>query len=68
MISLFVQIYDDKELCPLLFKKFKETNKSDKDNEKSIDRDKDLKKYLKQINDISADSLIKNNFGFCYVI
>ena len=62
-ISLFVQIYKNKELCPLLLEKFKEMNNKPKDNEKIMDRDKDLEQYIKIFGDISseADNLIKSN-------
>ena len=63
MISLFVQIYKDKDLCSSLIAKFKEMNNSSKGDEKNMDRNKDLWKYIESINDISseADNLIKSN-------
>ena len=63
LISLFVQLYKNKELCPLLMKRFKEMNNKVKYKEKNIDRDKDLEKYINIFKDISseADFLINSN-------
>ena len=57
-ISIFVKIYDNEELCKLLLHRFREMN----DNKKNMDRNKDIEVYIKKINDIPADELIKNNF------
>ena len=63
LISLFVQIYKNKELCPILIAKFKEMNNNTNDNEKNMERSKDLEKYIDIFKDISseADNLINNN-------
>ena len=63
LISLFLQIYKNKELCPLLMEKFKEMNIKKKENENYMDKNKDLEKYKKNFNQISAeaDNLIKRN-------
>ena len=63
LISLFVQLYKNKELCPLLMGKFKEMNNKAKNHEKNMNRNKDLEKYIDIFKDISseADNLIKNN-------
>ena len=63
LISLFVQIYKNKELCPLLMEKFKEMNSKTKENEKNMDRSKDLEQYVKTFKEISslADNLIESN-------
>ena len=58
LISIFVKIYDNEELCKLLLHRFREMN----DNKKNMDRNKDIEVYIKKINDIPADELIKNNF------
>ena len=63
LIPLFVQIYKNKELCPLLMEKFKETNIKIKDNSYNKDRKKDLEQYKKNFGQISseADNIIKSN-------
>ena len=63
LISLFIQICKDKKLGPLLMEIFKEMNNKPKDNEKNIDRNKDLEQYIKNFKEISSESddLIKNN-------
>ena len=63
LISLFIQIYKNKELCPLLMEKFKDMNNKTKENEKNMDRSKDLEDYTEIFNQISseADNLIKDN-------
>ena len=63
LISLFIQIYKDKDLCSSLIAKFEEMNYFSKRDEKNMDRNKDLDKYIKTFNDISseADNLIKSN-------
>ena len=62
LISLFVNIYDKKNLCIQLTEEFKKMNKENK-NEKNMDRDPDLKIYLSAINKIisDADNIIKTN-------
>ena len=63
LISLFVQIYKNRELCSLLIAKFQEMNNNLKENEKNLDRNKDLDDYVKNFQDISseADNLIDTN-------
>ena len=63
-VKLFVHLYKEKELCPLLIEKFKQINIQIKENEKDMERTKDLEQYIKNFNNISseADELIKNNF------
>ena len=63
LISLFVRIYKNNKLCPLLMAVFKEMNFRTKDNEKNMDRSRDLVQYANIFKDISteADNLIENN-------
>ena len=63
LIPLYVQIYKNKELCPLLLTKFEEMNNKSKDNEKNMDRNKELELYINNFKEISsqAESLINNN-------
>ena len=60
LISLFVKIYKNKDLCNVLLKKFR-NNKTD--NEEIIDRKEYLKNYTSKFNEIllEADKLINNN-------
>ena len=83
LIEIFLKVYDNKKLCPLLLSKFKEFNdklKSDlKDKKKkNIDLNKSLEKYKDEFNEItkkSNDLIIKNDFDstqfygliFCYL-
>ena len=62
LISLFVQIYKNKELCPLLLDKFKEMNKEPNYYE-NMDRNRDLEQYIQIFRNISsdADNLINRN-------
>ena len=63
LIPLFVQIYNNKELCSILMEKFKEMNNKIKEDFYNKDRKKDLGQYKKSFQQISseADILIKNN-------
>ena len=63
LISLFTQIYKNKKLCTLLIEKFKEMNIKPKDNEKNMDRNKELEQYIYIFRDISseADNIIESN-------
>ena len=63
LIPLFIQIYKNKELCPLLLDKFKEMNNNTKDNQKNMDRNKDLEQYINIFENITseADNLININ-------
>ena len=63
LISLFIQIYKNKELCPLLMEKFKDMNSKAKENDKNMDRSKDLEDYIETFSQISseAENLIKDN-------
>ena len=60
LISLFVKIYKDKELCTSLISIFKEMNNKAKDNEKNLDRNVELKQYIDKFKEIysEADDLI----------
>ena len=62
LISLFINIYDKKNLYAKLSKEFKKINEVNK-YEKNMDRDEDLSKYLSTIITISseADKIIKIN-------
>ena len=62
LISLFVNIYDKKNLCIQLTEEFKKMNKENK-NDKNMDRNPDLKIYLSAITKIlsEADSISKTN-------
>ena len=63
LISLFLKIYQKKDLCPILLEKFKEMNGNPKDNEKNMDR----KTYLNNFSSIfeeltlKAEEIIKDN-------
>jgi hypothetical protein len=63
MVKLFVHIYANKELCSLLMEKFKEINIKERDNEKYMNENEDLKQYDKDFNKICSEInyLIKNN-------
>ena len=66
LIELFIKIYEKKDLCPKLLEKFKEINKSPKDNEKNMDRKSNLKELKSIFNKIidDADTIIeKNNYS-----
>ena len=62
-ISLFVDIYQNKDLCPLLMNKFKEINDNPVKNEKNMDRNQSLELYQSIFREIAsgADELIKKN-------
>ena len=60
-VKLFVRIYKNKQMCPLLMEKFKNMNIKIKDNENTnMDRGKDLISDFNKIS-LEADDLIKNN-------
>ena len=61
LIPLFLKIYQKKNLCQLLLKKFKETDEKAKQN--NMDRKADLKDYTSQFGEIisEAGKLIKDN-------
>ena len=63
LIPLFVQIYKNKELCPLLMEKFIEMNINSKGFFNNKDRKNDLRQYKENFERIfsEADNLIKNN-------
>ena len=63
LISLFVHIYKDKELCHLLINKFKKMNIEITEFEKNMDRNKDLEQYINTFYSISSEAknLIKSN-------
>ena len=53
MIPLFLKIYQNKKLCPLLLKYFKETDENSKFN--NSDRKTYLKDYTSQFNNIVSE-------------
>ena len=67
LISTFIQIYNNKDLCPLLLKKFYEININTKEKNTNkidgMDRNKNLQKYISNFSNISseANNLIKSN-------
>ena len=63
LISLFVQIYEMKNLCPLLIKKFKKIRNRTKEYEEKMMPNKDLEKYKELFLQISKEAynLINNN-------
>ena len=63
LIELFLKIYQKKDLCADLIKKFREINENPKENEKNMDRKSFLKKYTSDFNKIitEADKLVSNN-------
>jgi len=78
LIELFVEIYKKKDLCPILMEKFREMCQSQKDNEKNMDRKKNLQKHISTFDTIKseANKLIEENnykaiefYGiiFCYL-
>ena len=63
LISLFLKIYQKKDLCSELLKLFKEINKKPKENEKNMDRKDYLKNYSPEFDEIKseANNLITTN-------
>ena len=63
MISLFVRIYQKKDLCSILLNKFKEMNSISKDNEKNMDRKLYLKDFSSKFEELTlkAEQIIKDN-------
>ena len=64
MISVFLKIYEKKEICTELLNKFNEMNGNPKDNEKNnMDRKSYLKEYTSQSKIILSNSeeIIKKN-------
>ena len=63
LIFLFLRVYQKKELCTELLKKFKEMNINPKDKEKNLDRKSFLEEYKPKISEIisKSDNLIENN-------
>ena len=63
LISLFVRIYQKKDLCSILLNKFKEMNDNSKDNEKNMDRKSYLKDFSSKFGELSskAEQIIKEN-------
>ena len=64
LITLFLNVYKNKDLCPSLLKIFREMNGNPKDNEKNMDRKDYLKDYtsiFKKIIESEAAQLITNN-------
>ena len=56
MISVFLKIYEKKEICTELLNKFNEMNGNPKDNEKNMDRKSYLKEYTSQFKIILSNS------------
>ena len=52
LISLFLKIYERKDLCSELLKLFRDMNKNQKENDKNMDRKPYLKNYIGEFNDI----------------
>ena len=63
LISLFLKIYQKKDLCLILLKKFKEMNGIPKENEKNMDRKPYLKDFSSKFEEISenAEQIVKEN-------
>ena len=63
LISLFVRIYQKKDLCSTLLNKFKEMNSIPKDNEKNLDRKPYLKNFSSKFEELAskAEQIIKDN-------
>ena len=63
LISLFLKIYEKKDLCSVLLKKFRDMNGVPKDNEKNMDRKEYLNQYTSKFIQIKseAEKLINNN-------
>ena len=63
MISLFLKIYQKKDLCSELINNFKEMNNDPKQSDKNIDREAYLKDYTSKFNDIisESDKLVSDN-------
>ena len=63
MISLFLKIYQKKDLCSELINNFKEMNNDPKQSDKNIDRKAYLKDYTSKFNDIisESDKLVSDN-------
>ena len=67
LISLFLRIYKNKDICQLLLKEFKDMN--EKDNENNIDRKPKLKNYISKFGEIikcEANQLI-NDYKYEFV-
>jgi len=65
LIELFLKIYQKKDLCQELIKKFREMNDTTKDNEKNMDRKPFLKSYKSDFNSIASEAekiLVNNNY------
>ena len=54
LIELFLEIHEQKDVCPKLLKKFRDMNKNPKENEKNMDRKQYLFKneYIKSFSEI----------------
>ena len=63
MISLFLKIYQKKDMCSELINNFKEMNNDPKQSDKNIDRKAYLKDYTSKFNDIisESDKLVSDN-------
>ena len=64
LISLFIKIYQKKDICSKLLIKFKEINEDKKNNDNNMDRKAKLKNYTSNFENIlknEAEQLINNN-------
>ena len=63
MIFLFINIYKEKEFCPVLLRNFREIIDKQEDNIKNIYIEPYLKNYMTKYNEIISESeyFIKNN-------
>ena len=78
LIELFAEIYKKKDLCPILMEKFREMCENQKDNDKNMDRKKNLQKHISTFDTIKSEAnklIDENNYKtiefygiiFCYL-
>ena len=56
LISLFLKVYNKKDLCKLLLEQFRIMNENPKDIQKNNDRKDYLKNYIENFNDICSEA------------
>ena len=56
LISLFLKVYNKKDLCKLLFEQFRIMNENPKDIQEYNDRKSYLKQYIENFNDICSEA------------
>ena len=63
LISLFLKLYKNKDLCIILMEQFKKMNLNSKDKDKNIDRKLYLKDFSSKFDEITqnAEKIIKDN-------